>query len=95
MRSASRSPAVSRSSRDRGEVSTGYPPSKPMYLLGFFRASHSGSVAVIDVIVANASIEMSRTPVLDFTQEDYDRLFDMNTKGVFFTMHKAAKYVPD
>ena len=49
----------------------------------------------LDIAVVNAGLEMSGQPVLDFTEEDYDRLFNINTKGAFFTMQKAAKYVAD
>ncbi len=49
----------------------------------------------LDIVVVNAGLEMSGQPVLDFTEEEYDRLFATNTKGAFFTMQKAAKYVAD
>ena len=38
---------------------------------------------------------MSGKPVLEFTEEEYERLFNTNTKGAFFTIQKAAKYVAD
>jgi len=49
----------------------------------------------LDIVVVNAGLEMSGKPVLDFTEEEYDWLFATNTKGAFFTMQKAAKYVAD
>jgi len=49
----------------------------------------------LDIVVVNAGLEMAGKPVLDFTEEEYDRLFTTNTKGAFFTMQKAAKYVAD
>ena len=49
----------------------------------------------LDVVVANAGLEMSGKPVLEFTEEEYERLFNTNTKGAFFTIQKAAKYVAD
>ncbi|TCC92390.1 MULTISPECIES: SDR family oxidoreductase [Pedobacter] len=49
----------------------------------------------IDIIVANAGIEMVETPVVDFTEEQFDRLFSINTKGSYFTMQQAAKTVTD
>ena len=49
----------------------------------------------LDIVVVNAGLEMSGKPVLDFTEEEYDRLFTTNTKGAFFTIQKAAKYVAD
>ena len=49
----------------------------------------------LDIVVVNAGLEMSGQPVLDFTEADYDRLFNTNTKGAFFAIQKAAKYVAD
>ena len=47
----------------------------------------------IDIVVANAGIEMVEVPVTDFTEEQFDRLFSINTKGSYFTMQQAAKNV--
>jgi 3-oxoacyl-[acyl-carrier protein] reductase len=44
----------------------------------------------IDIIVANAGIEMVETPVTEFTEEQFDRLFSINSKGAYFTMQQAA-----
>lgn len=44
----------------------------------------------IDIVVANAGIEMVETPVTKFTEEQFDRLFSINTKGAYFTMQQAA-----
>lgn len=49
----------------------------------------------IDIVVANAGIEMFDTPVVKFTEEDFDRLFGINAKGSYFTMQQAAKTVED
>ena len=49
----------------------------------------------IDIIVANAGIEMVEVPVTEFTEEQFDRLFSINTKGSYFTMQQAAKDVED
>lgn len=49
----------------------------------------------IDIVVANAGIEMVETPVTEFTEEQFDRLFAINTKGAYFTMQQAAKMVED
>jgi len=49
----------------------------------------------IDIVVANAGIEMVETPVTQFTEEQFDRLFSINTKGAYFTMQQAAKNVED
>lgn len=49
----------------------------------------------IDIVVANAGIEMVETPVTQFTEEQFDRLFSINTKGAYFTMQQAALNVED
>lgn len=49
----------------------------------------------IDIVVANAGIEMVETPVTKFTEEQFDRLFSINTKGAYFTMQQAALNVED
>ena len=49
----------------------------------------------IDIVVANAGIELVETPVTDFTEEQFDRVFGINTKGSYFTMQQAAKHVED
>jgi 3-oxoacyl-[acyl-carrier protein] reductase len=49
----------------------------------------------IDIVVANAGIEMVETPVTAFTEEQFDRLFSINTKGAYFTMQQAALHVED
>ena len=49
----------------------------------------------IDIVVANAGVEMVETPVTEFTEEQFDKLFAINTKGSYFTMQMAAKTVED
>jgi 3-oxoacyl-[acyl-carrier protein] reductase len=49
----------------------------------------------VDIVVANAGIEMVETPVTEFTEEQFDRLFAINTKGAYFTMQQAALNVED
>jgi len=49
----------------------------------------------IDIVVANAGIEMVETPATQFTEEQFDRLFSINTKGAYFTMQQAALNVED
>lgn len=48
----------------------------------------------IDIVVANAGIAILK-PVIDCTEEDFDRLFSANTRGVFFTLKEAAKRLRD
>jgi len=47
----------------------------------------------IDIVVANAGIEMVEVPVTNFTEEQFDRVFSINTKGTYFTLQQAAKHV--
>jgi 3-oxoacyl-[acyl-carrier protein] reductase len=49
----------------------------------------------IDIVVANAGIELVETAVTDFTEEQFDRVFNINTKGSYFTLQQAAKHVSD
>ncbi len=49
----------------------------------------------IDIVVANASVCMINTPVIEFTEEQFEHLFSINTKGAYFTMQQAAINVED
>jgi 3-oxoacyl-[acyl-carrier protein] reductase len=53
------------------------------------------SFGKIDIVVANAGIEITGLPVADVTEEQFDRFFDINTKGSFFTLQNAARHVAD
>jgi 3-oxoacyl-[acyl-carrier protein] reductase len=49
----------------------------------------------VDIVVANAGVELIDQSILEATEEQYDRLYAINGKGTFFTLQKAAKYVAD
>jgi 3-oxoacyl-[acyl-carrier protein] reductase len=49
----------------------------------------------LDIVVANAGVEIVDQPIDEVTEEQFDRLFAINTKGTFFTLQKAARYVAD
>lgn len=49
----------------------------------------------IDIVVANAGLELTGLSSTDFTEQQFDSLFDTNTKGAFFTMQAAAKHISD
>ena len=51
-------------------------------------------VGKIDVLFANAGIAKF-APIPDTTEELYDELFDINVKGVFFTIQKALSHLND
>jgi 3-oxoacyl-[acyl-carrier protein] reductase len=46
-------------------------------------------------VLANAGVELINQPVVNATEEDFDRLFAINTKGAFFTLQRAARQVVD
>lgn len=48
----------------------------------------------IDIVVANAGIYFNK-PLSECTEEDYDSVFNINTKGVFFTLQDAVKRMRD
>jgi 3-oxoacyl-[acyl-carrier protein] reductase len=48
----------------------------------------------LDIVVANAATAVVK-PLVESTEEDYDRVFNTNTKGVFFTLQEAARRVRD
>ena len=49
----------------------------------------------LDIVVANAGIEKVNIPVVDVTEEDFDHLFRINTKGPYFVMQAAARHIAD
>jgi 3-oxoacyl-[acyl-carrier protein] reductase len=49
----------------------------------------------IDIVVANAGVELIGIGFLDITEEQFDRRFAINTKGTFFTLQVAARHVAD
>jgi 3-oxoacyl-[acyl-carrier protein] reductase len=49
----------------------------------------------LDIVVANAGIEVVGIPVADVTEAEFDRVFDVNTKGAFFTLRGAAKHIAE
>jgi NAD(P)-dependent dehydrogenase (short-subunit alcohol dehydrogenase family) len=44
----------------------------------------------VDIVVNNAGIAVAR-PILDYTEEDWDRQMNVNVKGVFFCCQEAAR----
>lgn len=46
----------------------------------------------IDILVNNAGT-MIMKPILDVTEEDYDRIFAVNAKGTFFCCQQAVKHM--
>jgi len=52
------------------------------------------AVGDLDIVVANAGVFLGK-PLAESTEEDYDYVFNINTKGVFFTLREAALRVRD
>jgi 3-oxoacyl-[acyl-carrier protein] reductase len=48
----------------------------------------------IDIVIANAATFVMK-PVAELTEDEFDRVFDLNTKGVFFVLQHAARRVRD
>jgi 3-oxoacyl-[acyl-carrier protein] reductase len=48
----------------------------------------------LDIVFANAADAMVK-PLLECTEEDFDRMFSINAKGVFFTLQQAAARLRD
>jgi 3-oxoacyl-[acyl-carrier protein] reductase len=48
----------------------------------------------LDIVVANAATFVMK-PVTELTEEEFDRVFDLNTKGVFFILQQAARRLND
>ena len=53
-------------------------------------AEAEASLGPLDVAVANAGIAI-RKPALELTEEDWDRVLDVDLKGVFFTCKAAGR----
>ena len=50
--------------------------------------------ATLDIVFANAGVAMY-APLGEITEDHYDSLFDVNVKGVLFTVQKALPLLPD
>jgi 3-oxoacyl-[acyl-carrier protein] reductase len=52
------------------------------------------TIGALDIVIANAA-DMMEKPLEQCTEEDYDRIFGTNTKGVFFILQQAARRLND
>jgi NAD(P)-dependent dehydrogenase (short-subunit alcohol dehydrogenase family) len=48
----------------------------------------------IDIVINNAGA-IRKKPVVEFSEEEFDRLFAVNTKAAFFVMQEAARRMAD
>lgn len=96
--SSSRSAAedVVRSIRDAGGEAEAFEAdvSRPDEIGRMFDAVAS-RFGGIDVVVANAGVELVDLAIADVTEEQFDRAFAVNTKGAFFTLQHAARTISD
>lgn len=51
-----------------------------------------GKYGCIDILINNAGISES-TPFMEYTEELFDKVMDLNVKGVFNAAHAAAEYM--
>jgi 3-oxoacyl-[acyl-carrier protein] reductase len=65
--------------------------SKPAEIRRLFSESEQ-ALGGFDIVVANAGVHISKA-LVENTETDYDYIFDINTKGVFFTLQEAARRV--
>lgn len=65
--------------------------SKPAEVKRLFNEAEK-EFGALDIVVANAGVFLAK-PLTESTEEDYNYIFDINTKGVFFTLQEAAKRV--
>lgn len=50
--------------------------------------------ARLDILVNNAAISLNKT-LVDTTEQEFDQIFALNTKGPYFAMQEAAKVIAD
>jgi 3-oxoacyl-[acyl-carrier protein] reductase len=52
------------------------------------------AIGRLAIVVANAGVHIEK-PLIENSEADYDYIFDINVKGVFFTLQEAARRVGD
>ena len=52
------------------------------------------AIGRLDIVVANAGVHIEKS-LIENSEADYDYIFDINVKGVFFTLQEAARRVGD
>src|SRR5207247_11170871 len=67
--------------------------SKPAEVKRLFDETEK-KVGQLDIVVANAGVYLSK-PLVENTEADYEHVFNINTRGVFFTLQEAARRVRD
>lgn len=67
--------------------------SKPAEVRRLFNEAEKAAGG-LDIVVANAGVNIVK-PLIENTEADYDYIFDINTRGVFFTLQEAGRRVRD
>jgi len=67
--------------------------SKPAEVRRLFSEAET-ALGKLDIVVANAGVHIEK-PLIENTEADYDYIFDINTRGVFFTLQEAGRRVRD
>ena len=67
--------------------------SKPAEVRRLFSEAEK-AIGGLDIVVANAGVHIVK-PLIENTEADYDYIFDINTRGVFFTLQEAGRRVRD
>ncbi|WP_432947492.1 SDR family oxidoreductase [Kribbella sp. CA-253562] len=49
----------------------------------------------VDIVVANAGLELLGVPIAELSDEQIDSMVNVNARGALFTMQRAAKHVAD
>ncbi|MGW6795995.1 SDR family NAD(P)-dependent oxidoreductase [Streptomyces chartreusis] len=47
----------------------------------------------VDIVVANAGLELLGTPIADLSDEQIDRMVNVNARGALLTLQRAARHV--
>lgn len=66
---------------------------KPAEVQRLFSAAEK-AMGRLDIVVANAGVHAVK-PLIENTEADYNYIFDINTRGVFFTLQEAGRRVRD
>jgi len=66
---------------------------KPAEVQRLFSAAEK-AMGRLDIVVANAGVHAVK-PLIENTEADYNYIFDINSRGVFFTLQEAGRRVRD
>ena len=67
--------------------------SKPAEVQRLFSEAEK-AMGGFDIVIANAGVHIAK-PLIENSEADYDYIFDINTRGIFFTLQEAGRRVRD